>query len=200
MCTTVTSTALLDELRLGKEDAWRRFCARYQPAVLAMARHSGLQEPDAQDVVQETLAAFVAAFRAGKYDRERGRLRAYLQGFAIRKIQEARRKPNRREVQMADRTGSTAPMDRIPDNDTLTDIFVKEEEHQLLAEWLEEIRQKVDATTFTAFDLQVRAGWPAERVAGHLGMTTGAVFQATFRVRSHLRKRKDQMGELWEDG
>ena len=125
-------------------------------------------------------------------------MRSYLQGFAIRKIQEARRRLNRRGVQVADRTDSTAVMDRIPDDATLTDVFEKEEQHQLLAEWLDEIRRKVDESTFKAFDLQVRAGLPPEKIAEQLGMSVGAVYQATFRISSRLRKLREQMDGLWE--
>ena len=197
MTATVTSIALLEELRGGDNNAWRQFCARYEPVVRAMARGAGLQEQDVQNVVQETLAAFLQAFRAGKYDRERGRLRSYFQGIAIHKIQEERRKWAHREVQVSGQTDSTAAMDRIPDDATLTDVFVKVEERQLLAEWIEEVRGKVETATFAAFDLQARAGWPPEQIAEHLGMSVGAVYQATFRVTSRLRKLRSQISDSW---
>ena len=79
MLTTVTSTLLLEGLTDPTNDvAWRRFCARYEPMLLAFARKSGFSEADAQDVVQETLVAFLGGFRRGKYDRGQGRLRSWI--------------------------------------------------------------------------------------------------------------------------
>ena len=124
MLTTATSTALLEALRdLNDDRAWRQFCGRYEPALIAFARRTGLQEQDARDVVQDTLMAFLESFRDGRYDRQRGRLRSWIKGIAVNKTRETRRRLSRPEVQVADKTDATGFMDQVPDEAELTDVF-----------------------------------------------------------------------------
>ncbi len=48
-------------------------------------RRAGFREEDVHDVVQETMLAFVTAFRDGQYDREKGTLRSWLHFCALRR-------------------------------------------------------------------------------------------------------------------
>ena len=83
MSSTVTSATFLDGLRdAANEAVWRRFRQRYEPMLLAFVRVAGFREQDAHDVVQETLVAFLEGFRAGKYDRDKGRLQGWLRDRA----------------------------------------------------------------------------------------------------------------------
>ena len=198
MSTSVTSTALLQGLRQeGNSKAWHDFCARYEPALLAFAQRAGLQEQDARDVVQETLVVFLERFRAGDYDRDRGRLRAWVQGIAFNKIREARRRLARPEVQVADETSTTPFMDRVPDEAELTDIFETEWQRGLLAECLRTVREQVDTQTFEAFELYALKDWPAERVAQHLGVARDSVYVSKCRVLSRLRELQEELGADW---
>lgn len=88
-----TSTTLLHALKAQPNDerAWRRFAATYGPAVLRLATRNGLTEAEADDVLSDTLLAFLSAYREGAYERERGRLRAWVCGIAMKKILQLRR-------------------------------------------------------------------------------------------------------------
>ncbi len=198
MLTTVASTVLLQALHHeGNQEAWRQFCARYEPMLLGFARRSGLREQDARDVVQSTLLSFVEGLRDGRYDPERGRLRSWLQGVAFNKIREARRQLARREVQVADGTGSTAFMNRIPDDRELTDIFEEEWERGIMADCLREVRRQVRDKTFEAFRLYVMQNWPAQKVAEHLGISRDVVYSNKQRVSSRLRKLARELADIW---
>jgi RNA polymerase sigma-70 factor (ECF subfamily) len=197
MSTTVTSTTLLQGLRQeGNDQAWREFCARYGPVLMAFARRAGFQEHDAQDVIQETLVVFLERFRAGDYDRKRGRLRAWLQGIAFNKVCEAQRRPAQREVQVADAAGTTRFLDRIPDDHELTDLFEQEWERAQLSACLQLARAHVDPQTFQAFRLYALEDWPADRVAANLGITRDAVYVHKSRVLRHLRELQRDMEEI----
>ncbi len=198
MLTTINSTIILQGLG-GAENAtaWRQFSARYEPMLLAFARRAGLRDEDAQDVVQETLVAFLEDFRRGKFDREKGRLRSWLQGIAFNRIKRARRALTKRERQVVDSGSGTGFMNRIPDDRELTDIFDAEWRRAVTAECMREARQQVDAKTFEVFELYALKGWPAEKVAGHLGMSRNAVYISKTRVLSHLRALRPKMAEIW---
>jgi RNA polymerase sigma factor (sigma-70 family) len=198
MPTTVASAVLLEGLRRPADDqAWRQFCDRYEPMLLAFARRSGFGEHDARDVVQSTLMSFLEGFRAGRYESDRGGLKAWLRGIAANKIKEAYRNLARREAQVVDRTTSTAFMNQVPDDRRLTDIFAEEWERSIMAECLREVRRQVHDTTFQSFRLFVMKNWPAEDVADHLGISRDAVYSNKRRVVSRLRQLAREMPEIW---
>lgn len=77
--TWITTTTLLDRLGdYGDQDAWDRFVERFRRPITSFALEVGVPPRDVEDVTQETLVAFAQAFRAGRYDRARGRLRSWL--------------------------------------------------------------------------------------------------------------------------
>ena len=74
-----TTTVLLDGLYdPANSVVWRQFDQRYRPIIIGFARRLGLTDDDAADIAQETLVRFVKEYRAGKYDRTRGRLRTWI--------------------------------------------------------------------------------------------------------------------------
>jgi RNA polymerase sigma-70 factor (ECF subfamily) len=189
---------LLEGLRdAGNEGAWREFCVRYEPALFALARRAGLQDPDAHDVIQDTLVVFLEGYRQGRYDRGRGRLRAWLKGIVLNKIREARRRIAKPEIHIVDKTDTTGFMNRVPDDQELKDAFDEEWERHVLAECLREVRQHVDGQTFRAFQLYAMDDWPPEKVAEHLGVSRNAVYISKSRVLARLRALQQQMAELW---
>lgn len=54
--------------------AWREFVELYEPLVLRFARKRGLQEADAQDLVQRVFASVAGAVDRWQPDAARGRL------------------------------------------------------------------------------------------------------------------------------
>jgi RNA polymerase sigma-70 factor (ECF subfamily) len=194
----VTSTRLLEALReRGNEGAWRDFCARYEPMLLAFARTAGLHEPDAQDVVQDVLLAFVEAYWAGKYDPARGRLRSWLKGIGVNKVRAMRRRGARREMQVSEGTDGTGFLTRIPDEAELTAEFENAWQQAVLADCLRAVQEQVEPRTFAAFRLYALEDWPPARVAAQLGMAPDEVYVCKSRVLAHLRKLHECLAEDW---
>lgn len=198
MITTDTSTTLLEALARETDDgAWERFCARYEPMILAFIGRTGLQENDARDAAQETMMTFLTAYREGKYDRTKGRLRSWLQGIAFRKAKEANRRLAKREVQLAEQTGMTSPLDQIPGDDQLERWMDEAWEQAIVAECLTEVQKHVEETTFEAFRLYAIEDWSADRVAEKLGITKNAVYISKNRVLSRLRQVRQEISQIW---
>ncbi len=195
---TVTSTALLQGLRdHDNSEAWQQFMRRYEPMLMACARRAGLSEHDGRDVIQETLMVFMESYRDGKYDRERGRLRHWLQGIVFNKIRQAWRRQGNREVQVIDQTGVTKFLNRVPDEAEIADIFDEEWERGVMNECLREVRREVDDKTFQAFKLYTMDAWPPEKVADHLGISKNAVYVYKKRVLTRLRRLQQEIAEVW---
>ena len=58
--------------------AWDEFVVIYEPLIYRLARHKGLQDADAQEVVQEVLLAVSRAVADWDPDRRLGRFRDWL--------------------------------------------------------------------------------------------------------------------------
>ncbi|HOW18631.1 MAG TPA: RNA polymerase sigma factor [Phycisphaerae bacterium] len=189
----ITTTTLLDGLhQTTNARAWRRFEERFQPMILAFARKLGLNETDAQDAAQETMMAFVEAYRQGRYDRTKGRLRSWLFGIARRTVADIlRRRP--REVAVSDATDAEAFIKTVEEPDTAARIWEHEWRCAVLQACVAEVAQDVAPETLAAFDLYVLRQWPAERVAVQLGMTTNAVYLAKNHVLTRIRQIREQI-------
>ncbi len=194
MLERTSSTLLIDLRDPQNSQAWRQFMDRYAPLLVSYARRRGLQLADAEDVAQEVLAAFVAAHREGRYDRERGPFRNWLSRIAAHKTVDAFHRLARRERQAPD--GSETAFLEVQQDTRL-------EGHEQLwqQEWeafvLESCKQialvEFDRRTLRAFEMCGFEGQLPEAVARELGMSEEAVYQAKSRV---LRRMREVRAEL----
>ncbi len=183
---TRTSTAMLAGLcDSGNDRVWSDFARRYGPILVGFARRLGLEENDAADVSQETLIRFVQEYRAGKYDRSRGRLRSWLLSIARTRVAAVYRARAARHEQQ----GVTAAVD-LSDEHTLTQIWSDERRQVILRTAFEQLRTttKTNEKTIRAFELLVQGGCPPQVVAEDLGMSIEDVYRAKSRVAQSLRE------------
>jgi RNA polymerase sigma-70 factor (ECF subfamily) len=191
----VTTSTLLSALCESRDDAaWATIDARYRPVVLRLARRFGLNTEDAADVAQETLAEFFRDLRAGKYARERGRLRAWLLGIARHRVlDELRRRAQRFHL-------GDACIAALPDDAELTRLWDLEAERVLLERALGELERgtKVSPRTCAAFRLHVLEEQPPELVARTLGIAVRSVYLAKHRCLGRLREILAQLRAAYE--
>ena len=193
---TRTTTALLEGLTdPADQETWRAFDARFRPILVGFGRRLGLTPEDAADAAQETLASFVRAYRGGKYQRERGRLRSWLIGIArhcVRDVQQAR-------AARARERGISAVAD-LPDEARMTQIWEAECEQEILRHSLAELRRqtKTDERTIRAFEMVAFGGQRAADVAAALDMTANDVYLAKHRCLKRLREIVAELEDLYE--
>lgn len=188
---TRTRTILLEGLKdLANRDAWREFDARYRPLLMAAARRLGLPEADAEDAVQEALSSFTQHYRDGRYQREQGRLRDWLAGIMTHKVRDLQR---RRSNQ--DRLLQNAPPPAAAGE--VAAALDQEWTNAILRQSLEQVRQEVSPRMYESFELSALRLWPAQQVAGHLGISVDAVYQNKRRIMLRLREVLPAMEELW---
>ena len=84
-----TRASLLSRLRdLGDKDSWRTFFDMYWRLLYNVARKSGLNDGDAQDVVQETVIAVARKMPEFRYDPTKGSFKQWLLLITRRRIQD----------------------------------------------------------------------------------------------------------------
>src|SRR6187200_178322 len=94
-----TRRTLLSRLRnLDDQESWRAFFDRYWELVYNVARQAGLAEPEAQDVVQETVIAVAKAMPDFCYDPMRGSFKQWLLRIVRRRIVDQLRRVYRQPV------------------------------------------------------------------------------------------------------
>ena len=198
---TVTSTTLLEGLRTpDNRVVWQQFDGRYRPVIVSIARRRGLSESDADDCAQRALLDFFQAYRDGKYDRAKGRLRHWLLGIARNRISNSMRGSAKRELQAINTTSQTDIFERQVDpqgDDQLDQIELDEWRKGVFQECYAQAIRNFDGKTVEAFDLFARQGWSAQAVADQLGMTANAVFLAKHKIVNRIRELLPQVDEVW---
>lgn len=185
---TTTSTLLLEALRDERDqDAWANYVARYRPILLRYAARFGAQPAHAEDLAQQTLLKFCLAYRAGTYDRERGRLRTWLLAIARNEIRTWLRSRRPDEAAGADRSGADL-LAQTPDDDSMEQAWEAEWRDAILREALRDGRVSVDSSTWEAFERTALQREPPADVARRLGMSVNAVYGAKRRVFQRVRQ------------
>lgn len=195
--TTRTTTVLLAGLfDAGNDAVWQEFDARYRPILLAFARRLGLRDTDAADVAQETLLQFVREYRAGRYDRERGRLRSWILTIArTRAAGVYRARAVKREAR-----GASAFVD-LEDEQALSRIWDGERRAVILREALDELKATTRASdkTVKAFELFAVRQMPADEIAAELGMSRHDVYLAKSRMAGRLREIIARLESVYDE-
>ena len=188
----VTTTQVLEGLKTSNDTlAWQRFCEHFHPVVVNFARRLGLSPTDAEDAAQETMVAFLKAFRNGKYDREKGRLSAWLLGVSKRVILNFRgNRPLERLI--ADKTTGTSFWDMIQDDHSIKHTWDTEWRRTVLSNCLQQARRETAPEVYEAFELYALLEIPVDDVAQRLGVSQNAVYISKSRVLSRLRHLERQ--------
>lgn len=181
-----TNTELLRDLADPSNRAvWEEFDARYRPVLEGFARRLGLSDGDAEEVAQASLARFVEEFRAGRYERGRGRLRGWLFSIARARALDLRREQaRRREVRGESALGA------LPDDETMSALFDEQWRAALLRQAFEALRERTrtDPKTVRVLELMLHEQKKAPEVAAALSMPVEQVHLAKHRALKRLRE------------
>ncbi len=194
---TMTGTALLEGLRdPGNQALWSAYVDRYRPLLVRTLVQSRVPPHDAEDLAQLALLEFAEAYRTGRYDRDRGRLRSWLFGILKNKARSWRR----REGQRGARREEGAFEDVLagePAEDELAARWDEEWHRAVLRQALTQARADVSPEHWEAFRLFVLEGLDAAEVADRLGTTSARVYGAKRRVLERVRALQPMMADLF---
>jgi len=202
---TATTSVLLAALHdPGNQTVWKAMDARYRPIVYGCARRLGLSAEDAADVAQQTLADFVRDYRAGKYERGKGRLSSWVMAIARHRVIDVQRARARRQ----EWRGASALENLVeehPDEETgpLTQIWEAEHERAIFNQAMTELTQdtKTSRNVLRVFQLYVLGGVAAKVVAHKCDLSVAEVYRVKNRLTRRLRQIVARLNEVYaEDG
>ena len=186
-----TTTGILHGLETFDDHAWADLVACFRRPILNVAERKGFSEAECEDIAQETLLAFADAYRKGRYDREKGKLRHWLFAMARRKIHDALRRKYRTEAhrEPMDKTGQ---LEQVAGEDDLEREWDEAWRQSVLHECLARVKKEVTDNTWRAFEKVALQGEDPKKVAEELGLSRSAVFVAKHRVVKKLKELEDQ--------
>jgi RNA polymerase sigma-70 factor (ECF subfamily) len=201
-----TRWSLLARLKNWEDQqSWRESFDAYWKLIYSVARKAGLNDAEAQDVVQDTILSVAKKIKDFQCDPEAGSFKAWLLTLTRWRIlnQVKKRLPasaaqsiNQRGLgqppaqgRQSDQT-RTATVERVADPVSLDLSAVWE------AEWAQNrteaartrVQQQVSAKQFQIFELSVVQGWPVREITQLLGVSAGQVYLARHRVGRLLKK------------
>lgn len=189
------SSTLLDQLRCGRPEAWKRMVRLYSPVIYRWCRCSGLAAEDAADVFQEVLLAVMLHLAEFQHRTPGHSFTAWLAAITRNKVHDHYR---RRQGRAEARGGTTAQrqLAEVPQPLEPTGDNIRSDAQS--AAWLSQsaldmIRAEFESRTWDAFWRTAVEGQLPAHVAADLHMSVSAVYTAKSRV---LRRLRQVMGEL----
>jgi RNA polymerase sigma-70 factor (ECF subfamily) len=189
-----TRASLLKRLRDWQDQAsWDAFFQIYWKLIYGVARKAGLNDAEAQDVVQETMTSVAKHMPTFRYDPALGSFKAWLLKLTRWRIvgQFRKREPNvALPPVQAEASTETGPIDKIADpaHDVLDTAWENEWEKTLMKAALEKVKRRLDPQKYQIFDFYVNKEWPPEKVAETFGIPVGQVYLAKHRVTAMLKR------------
>lgn len=192
-----TSHSLIARVKdLGDGAAWVEFLGIYEPVVLRMARRRGLQDADAQDVMQQVFLSISKSIESWIPGELQPPFRAWLTTIARNAITKAL---TRRPRDLA--TGSTSIvelLDAHPDPLETTAELVAEARKELVRWATEQIRSEFSEATWKVFWLTAIEGVSITDVVQSTGRSAGALYVARYRVIARLKEKVMEVSQHWD--
>ena len=196
-----TSESLLGRLKdNAPDDAWKQFYEQYWGAILRYARKLGLDDAQAQDVLQETMVVLMRILPEFAYDRGKGKFRNFLLTIVHRKslgvLRRARRERDSHVPWAENGEGDTVdPFGNLGADEA--EALVRWQE-TLMEEALRRVREAegLGENTFAVFEAYAIQRRPPAAVAKEFGLKENAVYQIKNRL---LRRLQSEVAKLMKD-
>jgi RNA polymerase sigma-70 factor (ECF subfamily) len=204
-----TRVSLLNRLKnWDDQESWGQFFQSYWKLIYGAAVRSGLNDAEAQDVVQETVIIVAKKMEQFRYDPAVDSFKGWL--FYVTRKQIAmqfRRRARERTLLGEDRSVgvSSRSSEQIPDSAerSAAAIWDEEWERHVFEEAVAKVKQQVNPKHFQMFDLYVCKQWPVQQVAQTLGVPPAQVYLAKHRIAALIKeevKRLEKQGGAAEPG
>jgi RNA polymerase sigma-70 factor (ECF subfamily) len=193
-----TRTSLLRRLKQWEDqESWRDFFDTYWKLIYGAAVKAGLNDAEAQDVVQDTVIAVAKKIEDFKYDSAVDSFKGWLLYLTRKRVALHYRKRERdRGGPSRDSTaGLFNELEQLPDP-VATDfetIWNEEWERNLADAALARVKQQVNPKQFQIFNFYVLKQWSVQEVAKTLGVTVAQIYLAKHRISALVKKEVNRL-------
>lgn len=182
-----THSSLLHQIRSPDDrEAWEEFTLSYGPVIYRMARRRGMQDADAQDLVQTVfmqISGAIARWEAGPEKRFRHWLRRVVKNAIVTALTRGPREVaiGGSEIQevFAARCDSEQAVER--------DLLLEHKREQYLQAALR-VRSDISEDTWLPFELTVIGDKTCSEASALTGKSVGTVYAARSRVMRRIRE------------
>jgi RNA polymerase sigma-70 factor (ECF subfamily) len=199
-----TRASLLGRLKdLGDDASWNEFYQTYRELIFSVARRAGLNETEADEVVQDTVISVAQKMPGFRYDPAvdsfKGWLLTVTRWRILDQLEKRKRSQNRSRpsgpIATSEDGPRTATIERIPDpgGGDLAVIWDEEWEKNLLRAALGRIKRQVHPRHYEIYHLHVILGKPVREVSRTLEVSAAQVYLAKHRLGALLRKEMKRL-------
>jgi RNA polymerase sigma-70 factor (ECF subfamily) len=187
-----TRASLLGRLRNWDDaESWEEFTRIYWQLIYNVARGAGLPDPDARDVVQETLLGVAKKVHEFKSNPELGTFRSWLLNLTRWRIAD-----HFRHLPPAAPTGGgedkredrTPTVERVPDEAEIEALWDIEWKKNLFETAVTRLSRRINPKHAQIFELYSVRQWPASKVARELGVRVIQVYLVHHRLTGQLKR------------
>ena len=166
------------------ESAWNRLFDLYAGFVYSIARSKGLNDADADDVVQVVFTDLARNLPTFQYDRAKGRFRSYLAGLVHWRVTD-RLKAGKRDMELKANFLEEAQSFTSPDDDGFAE---REWQAAALEEALRRMKPDIKPEHYAAFVASAVEGQDTETVMRLYGISSDNLYQIRKRLTMKLRE------------
>ena len=184
---TTRSSVLKAVANTENTAAWNRLFDLYAGFIFSIARHKGLNETDADDIVQVVFADLARNVPTFNYDREKGRFRSYLTGLVNWRVMD-RLKASKRDAELKANFWQEAKAAGGDD-----DFSKREWQVAAMEEALRRIKPDVRPEHYAAFVASAVEGQDTDVVTKLYGISRDNLYQIRNRLTVKLREKLDEV-------
>jgi RNA polymerase sigma-70 factor (ECF subfamily) len=197
-----TRQSLLERLKRWDDgESWRDFFNLYGRLLYSTAIKAGLNDAEAQDVVQDTIIMVAKKMGGFKYDPKVDSFKGWLLFLTRKRIaMEYRKRARARLAPAGEQNPGGVEIEEIADPATMELEAVWDEEwaRTMWEAALARVKEQVAPKQFQMFDLYIIQERPATEVAQKLGVTVAQVYLAKHRISALLKKELAQLRTRFE--
>jgi RNA polymerase sigma-70 factor, ECF subfamily len=184
-----TSLSLLDRAcRQQDSQSWNSLAEVYTPLLRSWLARYGVQDADADDLVQETLVVLARELARFEHNGRSGAFRAWLKTILVNRLRSFWRSRKYRPAANGDSDVLHA-LDQLADpHSELSRLWDQEHDAQVIRQLAARVEGRFSESTRQAFRRLVFDGASPEAVAQELGLSLNAVVIAKCRVLKALRQ------------
>jgi RNA polymerase sigma factor (sigma-70 family) len=196
-----TRASLLQRLKDCEDQAsWEQFYALYRDLILSFALKAGLNQSEAEEVVQETVIGIARKLPEFHYDPAKCSFKTWLLNLTVWRIKDQLRKRAPgfvRTSSLVRDDARTATVERIADHseEKLAALWETDWRQAVLSAALQRVKQLANLKDCQIFDLLVLRGLEPKQVAQSLGVSIARVYLAKHRIGRLVRREMASLKE-----